>query len=113
MASSAAEASVSAMKPTNRPLLRFPLFTALALLLIRGVLLWVVIPIGLIWWVVGLPAWHQRGVRLRQFIGWLDLNLVAFIQRTVLRPLVRHPLVWVPVADIKNVRHFVRLSDPA
>ena len=63
----------------------------LTLLAVRGVLLWVVVPVATLCW---LPAsfWlRRRGVHFGQYLGWLDINLVACLERTALRPLFLAP----------------------
>lgn len=84
-----------------------------ALLLVRGVLLWIVVPVAFVCWLVLAVALRRRGVTLGKFLGWVDLNLVAFLGRTILRPIVRTPLNWVPVSAMPEVRHRLRSQDPA
>lgn len=66
---------------------------ALALLFIRGFLIWFVVPIAV---VVDLTSFARfRGASsMGQYLGWVDLNLIALIERTVLRPVVREPMKW-------------------
>ena len=101
---------MSASEQTPRP--KLPFVAALVLLTIRGLLLWVVVPIGVLGW---LPVWAMsRGrISLGNLLGWLDLNLIAAIERTVLRPFVRAPMAWTPARDLPNVRHRIRVVDPA
>ncbi len=101
------------MTSTQQPTLRFPLFSGLVLLLLRGLLLWIIVPLGLVCWLLGLPWWRKRRVALRQLLGWADLNLIAAIHRGLLRPLVRRPSPWVPFDEIPTVTHRVRLIDAA
>ncbi|ANJ28384.1 hypothetical protein ATC03_18450 [Agromyces aureus] len=54
---------------------------AFALLVIRGVLLWILIPVGFVLWLV-IFGWSAR-VGLGNFLGWLDLNLTAALQRAL------------------------------
>lgn len=82
------------------------------LLLVRGHLLWVTVPVGLLLWVASvLLAAGDLGPG--QVIGWLDLNLVALLQRTLLKPFFEQPVAWVSWADIDDVTHRVRFLDPA
>lgn len=82
----------------------------LSLLVMRGVLLWLVVPAAYLTW-LPISIWpRRRGVNLGQFLGWVDLNLVACLQRTVLRPLFRAPIDWVPVRLMPGVTHRVDLS---
>jgi hypothetical protein len=89
-------------------------FTAnLVLLFLRGILLWLVVPVATISWLVLWIGLRRRGVSLGRFLGWVDLNLVAALSRTVLRPLFRNPARWVPVSDMPQVTHRVHPLDPA
>lgn len=83
------------------------------LLTVRGILLWVLIPITLLLWIVTWPILRRQGATLGQLLGWLDLNLVALIQRSLLKPFVRVPLAWTPVKDLTSVTHRIGLTDPA
>ena len=86
-------------------------FAGLALLVTRGVLLWIVIPIGFIAWSLSV-AWSRHS--LGQFLGWVDLNLVWILERTLLRPLFPRPSQGrVRANDISKVTHRVGALDPA
>jgi len=89
------------------------LITGLAMLLVRGVLLWLVIPLTALAWLLGLPFWRKQGANVEQLIGWADLNLIAFLQRGPLRLFVRNPLMWTPISDVSKVDHRVSFLDPA
>jgi hypothetical protein len=40
-------------------------------------------------------AWPRpRDGRFGQFLGWVDLNLIALVARIVLRPFFRAPPLW-------------------
>jgi hypothetical protein len=81
---------------------------ALSLLVTRGILLWIVVPLGFLAWVVLTPWLRARRVPLGQFLGWIDNNLIAGLERSVLRPLFRHPpQPWIRARDIEQVRHRV------
>ena len=56
---------------------------ALALLVIRGLLLWILIPVGLVLWLF-IFGWSAR-VGLGTFLGWLDLNLTVALQRILVQ----------------------------
>jgi hypothetical protein len=86
---------------------------ALLLLLIRGVLLFLVIPAGLVWWLVAWPILRRRRIRLAQLLGWLDLNLIAAIEHSILRPVIASPLPWTHAKALPSTSHRIRLSDPA
>lgn len=84
----------------------------LAVLLLRDFLLWLVVPVAVaIWPFVGVRA-RRHGVTLAQYLGWVDVNLISFLQRTLFRPVIRHPTPWVPRSEMALVTHRVRASDP-
>lgn len=87
------------------------LIAGLALLLARGVLLWLVIPLAALAWLIGLPFWRKREARMEQLIGWSDLNLIAFLQRGPFRLFIRNPLKWTPASEVSRVEHRVTLFD--
>jgi hypothetical protein len=83
-----------------------------AFLFLRGVLLWVVVPVGSVWWLVAWPWFRSRRVRLGQVLGWLDLNLVAAISHTVFRPLLRQPARYWRTDEMPAVTHRILVIDP-
>ena len=88
------------------------MIAGLALLILRGILLWIVIPLGFLAWVILTPWLHARRVTLGQFLGWDDNNLVAALERSVLRPLFRQPpQPWIPARDIERVQHRIGKLD--
>lgn len=81
----------------------------LLILLARGVLLWIVVPISVGWWLVATPIDALSGrphVRLAQTIGWADLNLIALLTLGRMTPFVS----W---SQASKVDHRVSLVDPA
>jgi hypothetical protein len=103
--------SVTRSRPEESP--QKSLGAALVLLVLRGVLLWIVVPIGILAWLFLAVILRRRGVTIGQFLGWLDLNLVAAIEGTVLRPWVRSPLSWTPRDQLPSVTHRVGAMDAA
>jgi hypothetical protein len=84
---------------------------ALILLVTRGFLLWFVIPAAIAVYVLSFA--RSRGTSsLGQYLGWVDLNLIALIERTVLRPVVREPMSWTPRKEIRTVTHRIGIFDP-
>jgi hypothetical protein len=82
---------------------------ALALLFARGILLWLVIPLGSAVWVLVI-SWGRR-VTLGEFLGWLDLNLVAALQRSLLVLLIQRPTVeFQPLRNMAGTVHRVRMN---
>jgi hypothetical protein len=84
-----------------------------ALLLVRGALLWIVVPVTALGWAVSFAWLWGSGITLAKALGWSDLNLIAAIQRTSLRPWFRRRQAWVPVGDIPTVEHRLSWLDPA
>lgn len=84
----------------------------LLVLFARGLLLWVVVPVAACGWVFVASRLRQRGVTFGQFLGWVDLNLIATLQRTIFRPFVRQPAERVPVVEMHRVTHRLRVIDP-
>jgi hypothetical protein len=86
----------------------------LVFLMVRGLLLWLVIPAGVALWLLLVPArvlLRKRYLRLGQVIGWLDLNSSALIGQLTLRPIGRSAR-FTPWSEIERVTHRVRLADP-
>ncbi|MFF2271260.1 hypothetical protein ACFVTX_03250 [Agromyces sp. NPDC058136] len=79
----------------------------LVMLLVRGLLLWVVIPLAAVSWVALGPI---TTASLGACIGWFDLNLYVLLQRVVVRPLTQEAaLAWVPLAEMKTTEHRITL----
>ena len=82
------------------------------LLTVRDVLLRVVLPMGCIAWVLSASRLHKRGVKFGQFLGWIDINLIALIQHSLLRPFYRNAaLPWLSAKEISRLVHRVGLMD--
>jgi hypothetical protein len=82
------------------------------LLIIRGVLLWLVIPVGTLIWIVSLQGFGPNKLGLGAFLGWIDNNLVFALERGPLRPLFPEPTVlWIPASERSRVTHRVRGMD--
>jgi hypothetical protein len=85
----------------------------LLLLLVRAVLLWIVVPVTLIAWLLMWPYLRARRVGAGQLLGWADLNLVATIEHTILRPLQPSPYPWIPLRALPTVAHRIGTADAA
>jgi hypothetical protein len=100
----------------GRPALDSPLsgqISGLLVLIVRSFLLWVVIPLGFIAWGFFLPWLLKRGASLGQFLGWVDLNVVAMLQRVMAVRVVDgrvHP--WLRAKEISNVTHRIKWNAP-
>lgn len=97
----------------NVPSPRAPIVAGVTLLLLRGVLLWVVVPVATCAWLIIRTLGRHRPIGLGQFLGWADLNLTAGLQRTVLRSLFATRAGWTAWSDVGTVTHRVRMIDPA
>jgi len=98
--------------PGTSPTMRAPYIFGVPFLLARGLLLWLVVPVTLALWLVGVWHWRRRGVHLGELLGWADLNLIAGLQRSVLRPVVRQPLGWITLGGATGVTHRIGIADP-
>jgi hypothetical protein len=81
-----------------------------ALLVIRGVLLWVLVPLATITWLLTLIPFliRRSAVGPRRFIRWFDLNLIAFLSR-LLRLDAHQPFVGLTAGEVDS--HRVGLLD--
>jgi hypothetical protein len=87
---------------------RLPWEVVIALLLLRSVLLWLVIPAGIAAWLAYF-AWAKR-VSLGLCLGWFDLNLGAFLLVVVLKHFVSNPpLAWVPSSRMASGTYRYRI----
>lgn len=85
----------------------------LILLVVRGILLWISVPVTTIIWVLGSPWFVPRGATLGRFLGWIDIGVVVAMQSSILRPFYAKPtVVWVPFSDIATVTHRIGIVDP-
>jgi hypothetical protein len=82
-------------------------------LVVRGVLLWLTVPAATIIWVLIWPVIRRNRVRIRVFLGSVDLNRIAALHRSVFRPLTTNSLRWRPWDELPDVTHRVGLIDPA
>ena len=86
--------------------------SGLVLLTVRGVLLWLVLPLGCVAWVLVAPWLRKRGVKFGQFLGWIDINFMVLIHRSLLRPFYRKAAPrWVPATEMLGVKHRVGMID--
>ncbi|MFF2493447.1 hypothetical protein [Agromyces sp. NPDC058064] len=89
--------------------------TMLALLLIRGLLLWILIPVGTVLWLI-VFGWTAH-VSLGTLLGWLDLNLTVVLHRVMVLPVRGKNTLprpeFVPMRHIHSVKHRVHIvRDP-
>jgi len=87
-------------------------WAGLALLLVRGLLLWLVVPVVAVVWLVLWPLFRLRHVSLGALLGWADLTLIAALQRSLLRIGTQAPLEWTALRDVSTVTHRISILDP-
>ena len=86
----------------------------LLFLCLRGILLWLVIPIACCVWLVILVArliLHKPYLAVGKIVGWADLNLSAVLGQVLLRHL-GHRLPFISWSQVNQVNHRVHLVDP-
>jgi hypothetical protein len=86
----------------------------LVLLVVRGLLLWLVIPIAFLGWLVMLPirlALRKPYITPGKLIGWADMNLSAAIGQVLVRPFGRRS-DFTPWSRVLSVEHRVSIIDP-
>lgn len=77
---------------------------------IRRVMLWLAILAGAPVWLAYL-RW-RRQASFAQYLGWADVNIVAFLLRTVLNPWAPSPRIgYVPASKMNTVTHRVSYFD--
>ena len=93
---------------------RLSVVAGVSLLMLRGILLWVVVPVAAIVWIISFPIWRRRGFGLGVFLAWADLNLIAFLERTILRPMTVGARIEYPsLSEARASGHRIRFLDPA
>jgi hypothetical protein len=88
-------------------------FGAVGFLVVRGMLLWLVVPAGACVWLVLAVPLRRRSVGMGAFVGWCDLNLIALLHRVGLRPHTAERRPWVHPRELPEIDHRVRFLDPA
>jgi hypothetical protein len=85
------------------------------LVCIRGLLLWIALPLAFLVWLVRLPygVLTRRRAGFGAVAGWFDLNLIAAIERSLLAPIATTRQEFVPWRDLADVEHRVHWTDPA
>jgi len=84
------------------------------LLAVRGLLLWLVVPLALLLWLLLTPMraiLHRSFISPGKVIGWADLNLTAAVGHILIRPFGR-PVGFTPWSGMASVDHRVSVIDP-
>ena len=86
------------------------LIGGLLLLTLRGILIWGYVPLGTLVWLLAY-GWLRRP--LGEFLGWLDLNVIVVLQRSVFRPFFQPPTqARVSISKMSTVSHRIGILDP-
>ena len=74
-----------------------------SLLVIRGLALWVVIPISFLSWTI-CHSWAQKA-SFRQVLCWYDRNVISLFAKSVLRPLLlaEHRPRFIGLSDMNQI----------
>ena len=83
----------------------------LLLLSIRGLLLWIVVPLATVAWAAIKFLTRAKRVTYGQYLGWVDLNLIAILHASLLRPLIRNRMKRIPFAEMNEVTYRMRILD--
>ena len=84
------------------------------LLVVRGWLLWLVIPLAFLGWLVMSPirvVLSKPYIALGKLIGWMDMNLTAAIGKVLVRPFGRRS-DFTPSSRVLSIEHRVSIIDP-
>ena len=84
------------------------------LLVVRGWLLWLVIPLAFLGWLVMSPIrvmLSKPYIALGKLIGWVDMNLTAAIGEVLVRPFGRRS-DFTPWSRVLSIEHRVSIIDP-
>lgn len=81
---------------------------AILFLIVHGVLLWVVIPIGALLWVASFQWLGASRVSLGNFLGWFDNNVAFVLVRGPFRVFFPNTsIAWVPASERRKVSYRV------
>ena len=81
------------------------------LLTVRHAFLWMVAIVATLVWVAAFPWMLRRGATLGRFLGWIDLNFIAFLEHVILRPFFAAPIPWAPINRMSCVRHRITFEE--
>lgn len=95
---------------TRRP--NLPALPALLLLVIRGIALWLLVPLAFLFWIVAFPWIFRCSTSLPQFVTWVDVNFCVSLLRGPLRALVPEPRAgWLPLSRIRELTARTGMKD--
>ena len=85
---------------------------ALAFLTIRGILLWLIVPLGALIWVLTLQQLRETRVSLGAFLGWIDNNVAFVLVRGPFEPVFPTTrIAWIPTSKRSTVVHRIGVGD--
>ncbi len=97
---------------TERPTkVRYSIVGGMFALTVHGFLVWFVIPLATVCWPLFALEARSDGVTFRQYLGWVDFNLMVCLEHSVLRPFVETPLKWISRDRMAEVIHRFRPLD--
>jgi len=98
----------------SRPVRGLEAVAWFVLLAVRGLLLWLVVPLAFMLWLLLTPMraiLHRSFVAPGKVIGWADLNLTAVVGQILIRPFDR-TVGFTPWSGMALVDHRVSVIDP-
>lgn len=99
------------MNETFTPELRFPTFTKLLVLTLHGLIMWITVPLSYAVACLILPIWRRRGASIGEVVGWIDLNVIVLMFKSIARPLVITIPEWISLEDAKSSGYRVSILD--
>lgn len=86
---------------------------ALLFLIVRGALLWFIVPLGALVWLLSFQWIGRERVSLGAFLGWLDNNFAFALVRGLFRPAFpTSKIAWIPARERSQVTHRIGWTDP-
>ena len=85
---------------------------AVLLISIRAILLWFVVPLGLLASLI-FNSWRMKqGVSVKQFLGWIDINFILVLERSGLQPFFsKRTQPWTALKNASKVEHRIGVFD--
>jgi hypothetical protein len=89
-----------------------PTFPAFIVLIVRGLALYLLIPLAFIFWLLAFFWISKYSKSLPQFVTWVDYNFSVSLIRGPLRALIPEPRAeWLPLRRIKGMTARTKLYD--
>ena len=85
---------------------------AFVLVIVRGLALYLLIPLAFVFWIVAFLWIVRYSKSLPQFVTWVDYNFTVSLIRGPLRLLIPEPRAeWLPLRRIKEMTARTKLYD--